>query len=127
MVTRRPQQYNPDGPRDFDPIKSSYPLTTRPPPSTMQEQSWPPKYPPPQRNYDENIDNFNPDDFSTNDASTMFPMPALSQIAHNNSLTYEHLRIEWSESETKWEYIARYNQMQNGVWMASAPQRKILT
>lgn len=120
MVTKRPQQFH-EIPRDFDPIRSSQPLTTRPP--SIQEQPRP-NYQPPQRNYDQNTDNFNEKNFSFNERSTDFPLPALSQISFNNSLNYEHLRIEWTESETKWEYIARYNRLQNGLWMASAPQRK---
>lgn len=123
MVTKPPQQFH-EVPRGFDPIRSSQPLTTRPPP--IQEQQWPPRYQPTQRNYEQNSDSFNQESYATwNDSSTVFPLPALSQIAYNNSWNYEHLRIEWTESETKWEYIARYNQLRNGVWMASAPQRKI--
>lgn len=125
MVTKRPRQYI-DMPENFDPIRSSQPLTTRSP--SMQEQPRP-KYepqPPPQREYDQNAGNydFNDRDYPYNDSTTAFPFPALSQVSSNYSQASDHLRIEWTEAETKWEYIARYNRMQNGLWMASAPQRK---
>lgn len=128
MVTKRPRQFV-DMPENLDPIGSSQPLTTRPPqPPPIQEQPRPKYEPPPQRGYDQNVNDydFNERNFAYNDSTTMFPLPALSQVSFNNSPAYEHLRIEWTEAETKWEYIARYNRLQNGLWMASAPQRKYI-
>lgn len=125
MVTVQPRQYD-EIPKNFDPIRPSDPLTTRQTPTQEEPR---PKYQPPQRNNDQNFNNFNnfnERNFSLNDdSSTVFPLPALSQIAFNHSFNYyEHLRLEWTESETKWEYIARYSRLQSGLWMASAPQRK---
>lgn len=127
MVTKRPRQFV-DVPENFDPIRPSQPLTTRQPqPPSMQEQPRPYE-PPPQREYDRNEDdyNFNERNYPYNDSTTIFPLPALSQVSFNNSPAHDHLRIEWTEAETKWEYIARYNRMQNGLWLASAPQRKYI-
>lgn len=125
MVTTRPRQFN-EIPKVFDPIRPSEPFTTRPPSIQEQEQSQT-RYQPPQRNNDQNWNNFNEKNFSLYDSSTVFPLPALSQISVDDSVNFEHLRIEWTESETKWEYIARYNRLENGLWMASAPQRKLNT
>lgn len=125
MVTTRPRQFN-EITKVFDPIRPSEPFTTRPPSIQKQEQSQT-RYQPPQRNNDQNWNNFNEKNFSLYDSSTVFPLPALSQISVDDSVNFEHLRIEWTESETKWEYIARYNRLENGLWMASAPQRKLNT
>lgn len=126
MVTKRPRQFI-DMPGNFDTIRPSQPLPTRPP--SMQEQPRPNyESPSPPREYDQNMDdfNFNENNFPYNETTTGFPLPVLSQVSFNNSPTYDHLRIEWTEAETKWEYIARYNRWQNGLWMASAPQRKYI-
>lgn len=129
MVTKRPRQFI-DMPENFDPIRSSKQLTTRSPSQPPMPEQPRPKYepPPPQRDYDQNTRNFdfNERDFSYNDSTTMFPFPALSQVSFNNTSGYDHLRIEWTEAETKYEYIARYNRQQNGLWMASAPNRNLI-
>lgn len=124
MVTKRPRQFN-EMPENFDPIRSSQ--ATRPP--QIQEQ--PPRYEPsptrfepPQREYDQNQNDFYERNYSFSESTTIFPLPALSQVSFNHSFGYEHLRLEWTEDETKWEYIARYNRLQSGLWMASAPQRE---
>lgn len=120
MVTKRPRQFN-EIPRDFDPSRSAQPFPTR---LTPVEEQPRPEYRPPQRNDDQNIDSFSESTYPLNDSSTDFPFPALSQVLSDNSVNYEHLRLEWSESDTKWEYIARYSRFQTGLWMASAPRRK---
>lgn len=123
MVTVRPRQFH-EVPKDLEPIRPSEPFTTRPSLTQEQEQSRP-KYQPPRWNNEQNSDDFIERNFSINDdSSTVFPLPALSQMSFDNSPSYYYLRLEWTESKTKWEYIARYSRLQSGLWMASAPQRK---
>lgn len=36
---------------------------------------------------------------------------------------YRHLRLEWTESNQKFEYILQYNSSRRGFWMSSLHKR----
>lgn len=77
---------------------------------------------PPPINVDEQMTT---ESVSTNSSSDTSPLPlqSLSQLAADPTVHYQYLRLEWTESDVKLEYIARYSPTRIGFWLTSAPQR----
>lgn len=95
-----------------------FPETPRP----TQRPTMQPTQPPRQRY---NPENTTPKRISSNSSSEASPLQSLSQLASDPTTDHRYLRLEWTESESKWEYIARYSQPQLGFWLSSAPQRNL--
>lgn len=125
MVTLGSRRY-PDVPNLMEPVGEP---NTRPPP-TQPSWSRPRTTQPPQLyNYDDNreITTTTQTISYPFNSSDMFPLQSLSQVVSDTSSSnYEYLKIEWTESNEKWEYITRFSPSRNGFWLSSAPQRNNL-
>lgn len=110
------------------PIRPSHTLQPfQPPQSTQTPRTLQPTRPkptqPPQQKDDQEMTT--PKRDSSNSSSDALPLQSLSQLAADVSTDYHYLRLEWAESDAKWEYIVRYSPLRTGFWLASAPQRII--